>query len=993
MGPDRFENQAYPLELTVNGDPRRVLVRGNTTLVEVLREQLDLTGTKLGCAAGDCGACTVLVDGEPVTSCLLLAREAEGRRITTIEGLASASRSGRGRTGRIRQLADQGADRGMDQRLTGFGGELHPLQRSFVAEGAIQCGFCTPGMVLTARALVERVPRPSEGEIRPALAGNLCRCTGYTKIVRAIQRWQDYSLAQRADQGADQPVDPPVGGQVTPAGGPEGGPAGGRTGGTETQVVGQALPRVDAYAKVTGQARFTDDLKFSNLLYGQILTSPLAHARIKAIDTRQAEALPGVKAVLTARDVPETLYGVSPARYDEPILARDKVCYVGDEVAAVAAVDEETCRRALELIEVEYEPLPPVFDPHRALEEGAPQVLERYRNNINTRVDWHFGKVEEGFAAADLVRSDTYVGNRTYQNPIEPHCAIALWDQAGRLTVYTSTQVVHYVRYQLARILDIPQGDIRVVGTHCGGGFGGKAEVNPLEICAALLARRSGRPVKLRYTREEMFRHGRGRHQQTIALKMGMKSDGTITAVQQKSILEGGAYSSFGIVAAYYSGAMVPTLYKLPHFKYDGWRVNTNLPACGAMRGHGCPHPRFAFESLLDDMALTLGLDPIEVRLKNAMEPNTRTLNDLDIGSCELAACLEEVRRKSGWEQKWGKLPFGRGIGVGCGGFVSGAAYPIYRSQFPHSNATLKVSEDGYTVILYTGETDIGQGSMTVLAQITAEAMGISYDRIKVVYADTDATPLGFGSYSSRVTLMGGNACQRAGEDVKGQILEMAAELLGVPAAKLQARANRVYAVHDRNLNLPWQEVAAGCFARRGPLVGRGSYSPPEGLGGGFKGATVGTSPAYSFCACVCELEVDPETGQIKILQFTDAHDVGTPINPLGVEGQAEGAIAMMLGETLLEEVVFDETGTILNPNLHDYVLPTALDVPPIYSSTVESYEPRGPFGAKEVGEGATLPVIGAIANAIHDAVGVRIRELPITPERILKALKAQDEP
>ncbi|MCH8012942.1 MAG: molybdopterin-dependent oxidoreductase [Candidatus Marinimicrobia bacterium] len=919
----------YFVELTVNGDRHMVLVSAKTTLVEVLREQLGLTGTKLGCGVGDCGACTILLDGEPANACLLLALEAEGRDIITIEGIST-------------------------------NGELHPLQRAFVNEGAIQCGFCTPAMVLTGKALVNKNADPSEKEVREALAGTFCRCTGYAKIVKAIRNWQHYN---------EMPSSKEEGGK------------------TELAVVGKSLPRKDSFDKVTGRARYTDDIHLPNMLYGKILTSPYSHARILNIDTQKAEVLQGVKAILTGKNVPDIFYGVSPARYDEHILAKEKVCYVGDEVAAVAAIDEETCQKALELIEVEYEELPAVFDPIEAMQDGAPLILERYPNNINTRVDWNFGDVEKGFKEADLVLSDTYVGNRTYQSPMEPHCAIAEWDSDGRLKLYTSTQVVHYVRYQLSRLLEMSQGDIRVIGTHCGGGFGGKAEVNPLEMCAAFLAKKTGRPVKMRYNRTEMFYHCRGRHKQTIDMKIGMKKDGTITAVQQKSVLEGGAYSSFGVIAVYYSGAMVPTLYKLPHYKYDGFRVNTNLPACGAMRGHGCPHPRFAFESLLTDLAMRLRLDPIEVRLKNAMEPDSRTVNDLDVGSCELKACLEEVRRKSGWDEKWGKLPFGRGIGVGCGGFVSGAGYPIYRSKFPHSNATIKVSEDGNMVILYTGETEIGQGSMTVLSQIAAEAMGITYDRIKVEYADTDITPLGFGSYSSRVTLMGGNACKMAGEDVKQQLLKVASQMINIPIEQIESRENYIYDRENENAGIPWEEVAARYFSEKGPLIGRGHYSPPEGLGGDFKGATVGTSPAYSFSACVCEVEVDVETGKVKVIKFTDAHDVGTPINPMAVEGQAEGAIAMMLGETLLEDMVFDKKGNILNPNLHDYLLPTALDVPPIDSSTVESYEPRGPFGAKEVGEGATLPVIGAIANAIYDAIGVRVKELPITPERILQAL------
>ncbi len=926
-------NSKRAIELSVNGNSYVVLAAGSTTLLEALREQIGLTGTKSGCGAGDCGACTVLVDGQPTNSCLLLAMEAVGREIVTIEGLAR-------------------------------GNGLHPMQRAFAEEGAIQCGFCTPGMVLTASALVDRNPDPSEEEIREALSGTLCRCTGYAGIVRAIQRWRNHTSPAESEK--------PPAGSVT--------------------VVGASLPRKDAFEKVTGRAQYADDIRLPGMLWGKILGSPFSHARIRKIDVSKALSLPGVKAILTGRDVTDTMYGVSPARYDEHILAKDKVRHVGDPIAAVAAVDETACLAALRSIEVEYEELEAVFDPIQAMQEGAPIVHESFPGNVNTRVDWAFGDVEKGFQESDLVHSDVFTGNRTYQSPMEPHCAVAEWHPEGRLTVYSSTQVVHYVRYQLARLFDMPQGDIRVIGTHCGGGFGGKAETNPLEICASLLSRKTGRPVKMRYTRAEMFHHCRGRHKQIVELKIGMKKDGTITAVKQQSILEGGAYSSFGVVAAYYSGAMVPTLYKIPNYKYDGFRINTNLPACGAMRGHGCPHPRFAFESLMTRMAVALGLDPIDVRLKNAMEPGTRTVNSLDIGSCELKACLRRVRQASGWDDKWGKLPFGKGIGVGCGGFVSGAAYPIYRSKFPHSNAVIKVSEDGCTATLYTGETDIGQGSATVLSQIAAQAMGISFDRIKIIYADTDLTPLGFGSYSSRVTLMGGNACRRAAEDIRRQIVETAARMLELPGERITVRGNRVFDSENESKGLSWHEVAAKCFSENGPLIGRGWYSPPEGLGGDFKGATVGTSPAYSFVACVCEVEVDTETGQVKVVKFTDAHDVGTPINPMAVEGQAEGAIAMMLGETLLEEMLFNDKGEILNPNLHDYLLPTAKDVPPIESSTVDSYEPQGPFGAKEVGEGATLPVIGAIANAIYDAIGIQIKELPISAEKILEELKKQSQ-
>jgi 4-hydroxybenzoyl-CoA reductase subunit alpha len=928
------------VNIIVNGRPYEVAVNPGTTLLDLLRDELRLTGTKKGCELGDCGACTVLLDDRAVNSCLTLALEADGREVITVEGVRNGDR-------------------------------LHPIQQALVDTGAIQCGFCTPGMVVRTKALLAANPRPTADEIKLALSGNLCRCTGYSKIIEAVDRAALYMRGK-------QPAKTEFASQKSVAG---------------LSVVGKRLPKPDAPDKATGRAIYTDDISLPNMIYGKLLLSPVAHADIKSMDISKVSALEGVHVVMTGADVPAITYGTSPPRYDENVLAKDKVRYVGDVVAAVAAVDEETCYRALELIDVEYEELPAVFDAHEAMSDGAPRLFaDKYENNVNTRVDHHFGDVDQGFAAADYIKEATFVGNRIYQNPIEPHCAIAEWDHRGKVTLHTSTQVVHYVHHQLSRILDVPLGDIRVVMDHTGGGFGAKAATNPLEIVSILLAKKAGRPVKMRFSRAEMYLYGRGRHKQYIDLKIGVKRDGTITAVQQKAVLEGGAYSSFGIVTAYYAGSMIPTLYKIPNYKYDGYRVNTNLPPCGAMRGHGCPHPRFAFESLLSMIAEDLELDAIDIRKKNAMEPDTRTCNDLDIHSCEFNACLDEVRLKSGWDEKKGKLPPGRGVGIGCGGFVSGAGYPIYRSQFPHSNAIIKVEEDGSKAVLFTGEADIGQGSDTVLAQMAAEGMGITLDRIDVVSADSDTTPLGFGAYSSRVTLMGGNACKMAGEEVKQQILETAEKMLDVPGSELDAKANEVFVKDDPDKSIPWARAAAAFFSQGGPLIGRGHYSPPEGLGGTYKGAAVGTSPAYSFSAAVCEVAVDMETGKVKVLNFWDAHDCGTAVNPLAVEGQVEGAVVMGMSETLLENEVFDAGGKILNADLHNYLMATSMDAPAIHSSIVDSYEPEGPFGAKEVGEGATLPVLGAIANAVADATGVRIYDLPITAEKVLRGIREKKD-
>ena len=930
------------VSLTVNGQHHSVSARPNTTLLHTIREDLNLTGTKCGCEAGDCGACTVLLNGRAVTSCLVLTVQADRAEITTIEGLAT-------------------------------GGELHPLQKAFVKEGALQCGYCTAGMLLTAKALIDRNPDPSREDILQALGGNLCRCGTYPRIVKAIQNWRDYR---------DVVLD------TQPGGGDE------RDQERDHSVIGHGVTRYDGPEKVTGQLEYAGDIKLAGMIHGKILLSSIPHGLIRGIDTSKARQLPGVLDVITGADVPDRYYGVSPARYDEQVLAKERVRYVGDEVAAVVAVDEETAERALRLIEVEYEELPAVFDPEEALQPEAPLIHPedpRYANNINTRVEWHFGDVEAGFAAADHVREERFVGNRTYQAPIEQHVAIARWEHHGeRLTLWSSAQAPHYVWHMLARMFDLPMGNIRMITPPVGGGFGVKAETTPLELCAVILARRTGRPVKMRYSREEMFYHFRGRHKQYIDMKIGVKKDGAITAVQSRILLDGGAYTSFGIVTAYYAGSMVPTLYKIPNYKYDGYRMYTNLPASGAMRGHGVPQPRFAFETLLDMLAEDLELDPFDIRLRNAMESNTVTCNELDISSCEFKATLEQARQETGWAEKRNALAKGKGIGVGCGGFVSGAGYPIYRSDFPHSNAMIRVLEDGRAVTLHIAVAEIGQGCNTVLPQIAAEELGIPYDRVWLAENDTVLSPTDLGSYSSRVTLMGGNAVRMAAAEIKSKLLRIAGRRLGCDPHGLSARDGRIFVAEHPELSLDWDEVARLAFSRSGPVVGTGYYQPPPHLGGKYKGGAVGTSPAYSFSTAVCEVTVDLQTGYVTVDRFADFSDAGTVINPVTFHGQVEGGIIMGLGEALMEDTVHNGRGTLLNPDLHGYLIPTICETPEIVSRAVESYEPHGPFGAKEIGEGCLPPILGAIANAIYDACGVRVTELPITPEKILRGLREQ---
>ena len=751
-------------------------------------------------------------------------------------------------------------------------------------------------------------------------------------------------------------------------------------------VIGKSVPKIDARDKVTGRAKYTGDLKLPGMLFGKILRSPHAHARILSIDTSRAEQLPGVLAVITAKDVPSTVYGISPARYDETIFAIEKVIQVGDKLAAVAAVDEETAVKALSLIEVEYEVLPAVLDPLKAMDEDQPRVHPGYERNISVEIHQDFGDVDKAFSESYHVRTDRFRGNRANHAAMEPHAAIAKWEN-GKLTIWTGTQSPHYTQYHVSRVFGLKMGEVRVIKAFVGGGFGGKLEPSAAEYVGSALAMKTGRPVKMIFDRKEVFLHNRGRHPQYIELTTGVTKEGRILGVHGKFILDGGSYTSLGIASAYYAGSMLPIVYEFDHFRFDCFRVHTNLPSCAAQRGHGVPQPRFAFESHLDMIAKDLGMDPIEIRKVNARRPNTTTINDLKINSCEFTACLDRAKTVSGWEAKKGKLPPGQGIGIGCGAFVTGAGYPIYRTKMPHSAAVITVSEQGDFVTLYIGAVDIGQGSDTILAQMAAEAIGVNYEDVRIVAADTETTPHDFGAYSSRQTLMAGHAVKRAGEEIRRQVIELAGQLLEVDAAGLDIDGGTVFVKAFPEKTLSFENVASEFFVRKGPLVGKGSYTPPK-LGGKFKGAPVGTSPAYSFAAQVSQVEVDEDTGQVMVTDVWDVHDSGTVINPDLLGAQIEGALFMGMGEAMYEEVLFDDKGNPLNANLAEYRVPTALDVPQMHSQLVDSYEPSGPWGVKEVGEGATLPTMGCYANAIYDAIGVRIYDLPLTPEKVWRAIQ-----
>ena len=769
---------------------------------------------------------------------------------------------------------------------------------------------------------------------------------------------------------------------------------------SEFQVLNTRAPRVDGPAKATGQAKYADDLSVQGMLWGAILHSPLAHARILHIDTSKALKLPGVKAVVTAKEAGLIKYGVSPARYDETLYAHEKVRYVGDEIAAVAAVDQATAQAAVDLIKVDYEELPAVFDMFEAMKDGAPQVHNEFPGNINAEVHQEFGETEAAMATADLVVDNVFLSKRQDAAFIEPPACLAVFDLHGRLTLHASTQVPHYVMRTIAMVLQIPVGNVRVVKPYVGGGFGPKSEATPLEMSAVLLARQTGKPVKMVASREEVFLHSRARHQFYAEMSLGLKNDGTMVALKNKALLDGGAYTSFGIATVYYSGSLLGGPYKLQAMLYDGYRIYTNKPCCGAQRGHGGVIHRAAFEQLLDEAAEKLGMDPIELRLKNIMRRGDITVNELDMSSLGMQECIEAVRDASGWKEKKGKLPKGKGIGSSCGFFVSGAGYPIYRSDTYHSTVVIKISEDGGTATVLTGSAEIGQGSDTIFSMMAAETLGIPFENVRIISGDTDLS-VDLGAYSSRQTLMTGHATKQAAEHVRDQIAAVLAEEMGCEASAISfsngnvffnggpgnfEKIRTMYIKEHRGWTDPpygdyltFREAARIAYLKKGTLVGTGKYKPPR-LGGSYKGAAVGTSPAYGCSAQVAEVTVDMETGEITVDKVYDAHDCGLAINRTLVEGQMQGSVSMGLGEALFEEVKFDSRGRILNASLGEYRIPTALDMPNVDPVIVESNEPNGPYGAKEVGEGAIMPTIPAILNAIYDATGIRIKELRAVP-------------
>ena len=760
-------------------------------------------------------------------------------------------------------------------------------------------------------------------------------------------------------------------------------------------VIGQPRRRVDARAKVTGQTRFADDLALPRMLYGKLLRSPHPHALIRAIDTSAAGAAPGVHRVLTGADFP-IAYGIMPVSQDEHALCRDKVRYVGDPVAAVIAASEREAADALALIRVTYEPLATIATPEEALRSAEPRIHEYGEGpNIHRLAHLAFGDVEPALASADHVFEDVFFYQGSTHLPLEQHAAVAALDADGRLTLWSSTQTPHYVHRELARALDLPAHRIRVVATPNGGGFGGKSDPFNHEIVAAKAALVTGRPVKIALTREEVFYAHRGRHPVLMRLRTGVRQDGTIVAMDLETLLDGGAYGSYGPASTLYTGQLQTVTYHVPRYRFRACRTFTNKPACGPKRGHGTPQPRFAQEVQLDKIAVALGKDPADLRLQQLASAHSLTANWLAIGSIGLRECIERVIAGSGWRERHGKLPAGRGLGLACSSYLCGAGLPIYWNEMPHSGVQLQLDRSG-RVTAFCGATEIGQGSDDVLAAIIAEVLGLATDDVKLVTGDTDLTPVDLGSYSSRVTLMMGNAAIQAAERARTLLADAAGRKLGLPAERLAFADRRVFDVENPALGLTFQEAVVAAEVEHGTLGTTGSYRPPRSLAR-YRGGGVGPSVAYSYTAAVVEVEVDPATGWVRVPKVWIGHDIGRVINPVLARGQVEGGVYMGLGEALMEEQAFRRLPARLSaalvhqtPSILEYKSPTALEMPEVVTYFVEDPDPSGPFGAKEVGQGPLLPIAPAVANAVFDAVGVRIDEVPITPDLVLAALDAK---
>ncbi len=925
------------ISLCVNGEMRQWNITPGDLLLDVLRRE-GYYGVKRGCETGECGACTVLLDGRAVDSCMIFAAQANGRTLVTVEGIAQRN-------------------------------ALAPLQESFLDHGAVQCGYCTPGMELTAKSLLDSSRDVSEEQVRDALAGNLCRCTGYRKPVDAILAVAHHEIQPGLQAEAGQHA-----------------------------VVGHSVRRIDGVKLVTGRPAFADDIHLPGMLYGKILPSPHAHARIKHIDVRKAKALPGVHAVLTYKDVarvPHTTAGQAwpePSPYDTYLLD-SKVRFVGDRVAAVAAESREIAEEALRRIVVDYEVLPAVLQMEHARDRGTAVIhdepdstgIHDAKRNIAATIRKELGDVKEGFQVSELVVEHELRTQRQQHCMLEPHVTLTWLDPDGRLVIRTSTQIPFHVHRQVAMILQIPVQRVHVIKPRIGGGFGGKQEMLVEDICGALTLA-SGRPVKIEYTRQEEFFMARSRHPQILRMKMGFRKDGTLLASEMKVLASTGAYGSHSSTVQGNTGSKVLPLYRAPHMRFDCDIVYTNTPVAGAFRGYGCPQGYFAQETLMDEAAHQLGIDPIELRRKNLIRAGDTDELSAQLGegrkglgrfirSCGIEQCLERGVAAIGWQEKRqapkGQGSLRRGVGVACSMQGSGIAGVDWAS------ALIKLNEDG-SFHLQTGAADVGAGADTVLSQIAAETLGVTLDKINICSGDTDFTPFDVGAYASSTTIISGGAVKKTAEKVRARILELASKLLNVSVEGLTCRDNHVISVNG-TATIPVAEVARHAIYReKVQIVESASHSLTD-------------SPP-PFCATFAEVEVDTETGKVRVLHLVTAVDAGLAINPKLAEGQVEGAVAQGLGYALIEEMLLDDSGRMLNPGFLDYKIFSAKDMPKLTTILVETQEPLGPYGAKSIGEVAINGPAPAISNAIFHATGVRLRKLPMRSEDVWRALRAAEK-
>jgi len=1012
------------LEFILNGRSESWEIAANESLLAALRRH-GVFSVKHGCETGECGACAVLLDGVPTTSCTLLAAQAHGHTVTTVEALGAYPEQG------WRHTAG-----------------LHPIQQAFVETGAIQCGYCTPALVLTAYALLQRNPNPTEAEVRQALSGVLCRCTGYVKPVEAVllaaARMRGEPLAGRPPAwgvGGDQPSPPaPEYSPTLPSPNlPSPALPFGPLATTQTQVlpevvvapvqarhVGAAVPKVDAVKLVQGKPAFAADFELRGMLVGKLLHSPIAHGYIKRIDVSKARALPGVHAVLTYQDVPRVAH--STAGQSDPIpgpldffsLDR-KVRFVGDRVAAVAAETEEIARRALELIEVEYEELPAVLDPRASMAPGAPVIHDEPdyvpfgecdpQRNLAARIHIQLGDVDEAFKRADHVFEGEYEVPRVQQAPIEPYVCITYWDEDDRLVIRTSTQVPFHVRRMLAPVLGLPVKRIRVIKPRIGGGFGNKQEVMLEDICAHLTIA-TGRPVKMEYTREEQFSASTSRHSMIIRLRTGVMNDGRIVANEMRILSDTGAYGNHALTVTGNTGHKAMSLYpanKGPdgqsHIRFVADIVYTNLPPAGAFRGYGVPQGFFALESHMERIARELGLDPLQFRLMNVIQageehPMSRAWSEGReahgeiIRTCAIAECARVGAELIGWgsggpvDQEIGKLggedtpsPLYQSTNLPAPNLPSpilrgqGVAFVMQGTAIPNLDmgaASIKLNDDG-SFNLLVGATDLGTGSDTVLAQMAADILGCEPEDIIVYSSDTDFTPFDKGAYASSTTYISGGAVAEAARKVAAQIQQVAGQMLGVPAEEVVLAERRAWAPDGRSVTLAEVALESLHHTNQHQIMAVGSWMSPD-------------SPP-PFAAQFAQVAVDVETGQVTVEKLAMVLDCGVIVNPLTASGQVEGGMAQALGYAICEEMAFDRHGRLLNPRFGPYHIFTADEMPEMQVRFVETFEPTHPFGVKAVAEIPLDGVAPAVANAVYAATGVQITAIPLTPERVWRAL------